>query len=728
MKRNVVILAVVLVVLVVGVSVYGAYNVLYSAPPSPSPSPTLSSVPSATPSPTPAATPQFSSTPTSSPTPTPTTPTASPSPSASPTPIVTPRPSPTQSSPSPTPAVEIQNKTFVVTDVTGAQVTLNLPLKRVVLFDHSLTELVYVMGGADTIVGRSETCTFPPSVLDIPVVSNTGYSFNTELVLELEPDLVLSDTTVSYNTKGMQELKDAGIPLIIDETGNYTRITEILRYLGTIFDNETRAQTIIDFMDYYENIVSERLGNLTDSEKPLVYLEQSWANWQTSSEGSISHDNLVAAGGINIAAELEAGGYPEVSPEYVLDKNPDVIIKLFSDSNLTTCQTIRDELLSRAGLSDTKAVANNRVYLFDYVLFNGIRHPVGMLYWVTWLHPGLFADIDPDAVLSELMQEFYGVQLEGLYAYPDTVTIVDSTDTPVTLTLPINRIACLNDGLTGVICALGCEDQIVGRPDAFEGYPRSILEKTNVGNSLTPNLEIMFELKPDLVVVDSAIFYYGDETLNKIKAAGLQVIMEDSGTPSRLTTIITNFGQILNKTDRAAEIIGTIDQYTSLITTRLENVTDSERPTFYLALMDYGWLTMTNGSNANDRLVACGGINIAVNSTVMYPELSAEYIIEANPDVIIVSAYGGSNLQIHQYARNQIMDNPILSDVTAVKEGRVHTYNDCVATGVQYPAGWLYFAKCFHPDLFADIDPAAIHAELIQDFFGEEIDGVYVYP
>jgi iron complex transport system substrate-binding protein len=310
----------------------------------------------------------------------------------------------------------------------------------------------------------------------------------------------------------------------------------------------------------------------------------------------------------------------------------------------------------------------------------------------------------------------------------NTITVTDATGTPVTINLPVNRIVCLNDGLTGVICALECEDKIVGRPDLYEGYPRSILEKTSVGDSLTPNLEVLFELEPDLVVVDSGIFYYGNETINKINAAGFTVIIEDSGTPSRLNTIISNFGQILNKTERATEVLATIDQYTSLITTRIQNVPLSERPTFYLALMDYGWLTMANGSDANDRLVACGGISIAANSTVMYPELSAEYVIEANPDVIIVYAYGGSDLQTHEYARNQIMNNPVLSEVNAVKNNCVYTYNDCIATGVQYPVGWLYFAKWFYPDLFSDIDPAAIHAQLIQDFFGEELAGVYAYP
>jgi len=51
-----------------------------------------------------------------------------------------------------------------------------------------------------------------------------------------------------------------------------------------------------------------------------------------------------------------------------------------------------------------------------------------------------------------------------------------------------------------------------------------------------------------------------------------------------------------------------------------------------------------------------------------------------------------------------------------------------VASGIRSVVGDLYLAKWFHPDLFKDIDPEAVHRELLQKFFGLEPDGVYVYP
>ncbi len=51
-----------------------------------------------------------------------------------------------------------------------------------------------------------------------------------------------------------------------------------------------------------------------------------------------------------------------------------------------------------------------------------------------------------------------------------------------------------------------------------------------------------------------------------------------------------------------------------------------------------------------------------------------------------------------------------------------------MTTGVRSIIGELYLAKWFHPDHFEDIDPEEVHEELVQQFFGQELEGVYVYP
>jgi iron complex transport system substrate-binding protein len=68
-----------------------------------------------------------------------------------------------------------------------------------------------------------------------------------------------------------------------------------------------------------------------------------------------------------------------------------------------------------------------------------------------------------------------------------------------------------------------------------------------------------------------------------------------------------------------------------------------------------------------------------------------------------------------------------LSESNAVTEGKVYVIKNTVLV-TRRPIGLLYLAKWFHPSLFEDIDPAAIHNQMIQKFFGADLQGVFVYP
>jgi iron complex transport system substrate-binding protein len=86
--------------------------------------------------------------------------------------------------------------------------------------------------------------------------------------------------------------------------------------------------------------------------------------------------------------------------------------------NLTGFEATHSELMNRVGLSEVTAVKEGKVYVYDPIVLEGIRYPVGLLYWAKWFHPSLFEDIDPAAVHAELIQQFFGATLEGVHTYP----------------------------------------------------------------------------------------------------------------------------------------------------------------------------------------------------------------------------------------------------------------------------------------------------------------------
>ena len=140
-----------------------------------------------------------------------------------------------------------------------------------------------------------------------------------------------------------------------------------------------------------------------------------------------------------------------------------------------------------------------------------------------------------------------------------------------------------------------------------------------------------------------------------------------------------------------------------------------------------------SGESPNHRPIAsAGGINMAVGEQVPSPRLSSEWILEQDPDIIVRRMSGDAGLEEMKAMREGIMTRFGLKDTKAVREGNVYVIKADVLLTLRYPVGLLYYAKWFHPDEFSDIEPSAIHKELVNTFFGNEewdkIKEVFVYP
>jgi iron complex transport system substrate-binding protein len=187
-----------------------------------------------------------------------------------------------------------------------------------------------------------------------------------------------------------------------------------------ILGKEERAEELADFIEHYQTIIVERVSGLEEEDKPIVLCE--WGSaWKVATPGTSFGNKITAAGGISIAADETPGQYVVVSSEWVAERNPDIIVfQAFGKIPPTTAEMeeMRDEILSRPGLSDVAAVKDCRVYIIASGIVGGAPSIISDLYFAKWFHPNLFEDIDPEEVHEELVQEFFGLELEGVYVYP----------------------------------------------------------------------------------------------------------------------------------------------------------------------------------------------------------------------------------------------------------------------------------------------------------------------
>ena len=114
------------------------------------------------------------------------------------------------------------------------------------------------------------------------------------------------------------------------------------------------------------------------------------------------------------------------------------------------------------------------------------------------------------------------------------------------------------------------------------------------------------------------------------------------------------------------------------------------------------------------------------------PEVSAEWVAEQNPDVIIREASGmgfaAENTDKAKEIYNDIMTRDGISGITAIKNKDVHLLSVDIYSRPGYIVGVCQIAKWLYPDLFSDLDTDAVLKEYFDIFFpGQGVRGIWTY-
>jgi len=309
------------------------------------------------------------------------------------------------------------------------------------------------------------------------------------------------------------------------------------------------------------------------------------------------------------------------------------------------------------------------------------------------------------------------------------INITDSMERSVQVPYLPKRIVSVNSDVSEIMCALGLADRIVGVSDTSE-FPPLLKDKAKVGESFTPSVEKILALKPDLV------FGYGSflkpEIIAKIEQGGIPVVILDCYKLKNLSHDIQTLGKIFGKEKEAEQYNQILQKYENLIKARISKLSPAEKPITYVeSYSDYS--TVATGVGAAEMLEQAGGRNAAQSLPNAYPKVSAEWVVAQNPQVIIKalnsrvsSGYGqASGSMQKEYER--VIARPGWKNISAVKNDRVYLMCSDIWTGPRAIVGVAYMAKWLHPDLFKDIDPEAIHKEILEKFHNLELKGAWVY-
>ncbi|MFZ2833695.1 MAG: ABC transporter substrate-binding protein [Methanothrix sp.] len=309
-----------------------------------------------------------------------------------------------------------------ITDEAG--ITVSVPLNpRVVCLSAASAETVYALNASHLIVGRTETCTIPPELEKIPSLGSIAGEVDAESILATGAGLVISGVPpISAETE--RSLKSAGIPVLHYNALYVDTILPMIEDLSLILNREREADELKDFIKRYQNLINERIADISAEDRPKVYFMSMGDFYQTAGSDSTGNKRIEMAGGYNIGRNL-TGIVPAVDAEWIIDKNPEVIVySIRPDQYRATFPRIeemaakRDEIAALPGFDRIDAVKSGRVHVIDIGTLSGPRGIVGLLYLASWFYPDRFTDVDPAAVHEEMLRDFYHLNWHEPWAYP----------------------------------------------------------------------------------------------------------------------------------------------------------------------------------------------------------------------------------------------------------------------------------------------------------------------
>ena len=269
---------------------------------------------------------------------------------------------------------------ILLVDDYGRTIKLGKIPERIVSTAPTPTEILFAVGAGDLVVGVDEYSDYPAEVLNITKVGS--YTLNTEIIISLQPDLIISSDLVPLSQ--LELLEDNGIPFVILATRTLEDVLKDIRLVGILTGQVEAANDLADSLEDRIDAVTEK----TQAEgvvKPRVYLEY-YPYW-TYGPGSFG-DNLIAlAGGMNIA-ENTSSEYPMLSSEFIIAQDPEVII--YTVGYMTT--TTAEEISSRPGWYSITAVEEGNISSIDDNIVSryGPRIVDGLEELAALLHPDLF--------------------------------------------------------------------------------------------------------------------------------------------------------------------------------------------------------------------------------------------------------------------------------------------------------------------------------------------------
>ncbi|WP_288757874.1 ABC transporter substrate-binding protein [uncultured Brevundimonas sp.] len=272
-----------------------------------------------------------------------------------------------------------------------------------------------------------------PTLPDVPKIAQSGQAFNAEAVLAAGPATAVVSLGSGPTDAQAAQLEAAGVSVaFIDFFSHpFQNQSRSLALLGDLIGRRAQADAFNGFKAARLDAIAAKVAAIPQDRRPTVFLEPhamiSPDCCASPGKGNIG-DYIAFVGGRNIGADVLDQPTGKLNLEYVIQRDPDVYIAtggphlakaggfvVGPDFTAEQSQAGLRRVAGRAGISTLKAVRQGRAHGLSHQLINSPIDVVAVEVLAKWIHPDLFADLDPRATLDEINRRFLAVPYRGDY-------------------------------------------------------------------------------------------------------------------------------------------------------------------------------------------------------------------------------------------------------------------------------------------------------------------------
>lgn len=256
----------------------------------------------------------------------------------------------------PTTAQNASDTAFPVTVGSGEfAVEIAAPPERIVSLSPTATEMLFAIGAGDLVVAADEFSNYPE---EAPTTDLSGFTPNIEAIAGYEPDLVIASSDPGDLVSGLAEID---VPTLIHPAATTLDDTyQQIEQLGAVTGQVGDAAAVVAQMQADIDAV---VASLPERDEPLMYYHELDVSYFSVTSDTFIGQLYGLLGMQSIADEAgdESGGYPQLSPEFIIEADPDVI--LLADA--MCCGVDATEVAERPGWEQLSAVQAERIVSLD---------------------------------------------------------------------------------------------------------------------------------------------------------------------------------------------------------------------------------------------------------------------------------------------------------------------------------------------------------------------------